>query len=146
MKFSFIKNLLGGKPKRPTRLLAITPPRREERSLLGVENLLGSIAIPEPFSLEIAGDAEGVTLLARFREGSYVEQQLGVHYPRPGSTRCPRRTTRCGCGMGSGPGPWTCASRGRSTCPCAPSRTTSCWSRAPPPDLRHRLPLRPETG
>ena len=82
MKFSFVKNFLGGKPKRPVRLLAITPPRREERSLLGVENLLGSIAIPEPFSLDIAGDAQGVTLLARFREGSYVEQQLGVHYPQ----------------------------------------------------------------
>ena len=82
MKFGFVKNFLGGKPKRPVRLLAITPPRREERSLLGVENLLGSIAIPEPFSLEIAGDAQGVTLLARFREGSYVEQQLGVHYPQ----------------------------------------------------------------
>ncbi len=82
MKPNPIAWLLPGKPKRPTRLLAITPPRREERSLLGVENLLGSIAVPEPFSLEIAGDAEGVTLLARCREGSYVEQQLGVHYPQ----------------------------------------------------------------
>ena len=82
MKFSFIKNFLGGKPKRPARLVAITPPRREERSLRGVENLLNAIAVPEPFSLEIAGDAGGVTLLARFREGSYVEQQLGAHYPQ----------------------------------------------------------------
>ena len=47
-----------------------------------MENLLNAISIPEPFSLEIAGDAEGVTLLARCREGSYVEQQLGAHYPQ----------------------------------------------------------------
>ena len=47
-----------------------------------MENLLGSIAVPEPFSLEIAGDAAGVTLLARCREGSFVKQQLGVHYPQ----------------------------------------------------------------
>ena len=47
-----------------------------------MENLLSSIAVPEPFSLEIAGDAAGVTLLARCREGSFVKQQLGAHYPQ----------------------------------------------------------------
>ena len=57
-------------------------PRTGERTLLGVENLLGSIAVPEPFSLEIAGDTGGVTLLARCREGSFVKQQLSVHYPQ----------------------------------------------------------------
>ena len=50
--------------------------------MLGVENLLSSIAVPEPFSLEIAGDSGGVTLLVRCREGSFVRQQLGVHYPQ----------------------------------------------------------------
>ena len=38
-------------------LLAVTPPRTGERTLLGVENLLQSIAAPEPFSLELAGHA-----------------------------------------------------------------------------------------
>ena len=42
-------------PKPPV-LLAVTPPRTGERTLLGVENLLQSIAVPEPFSLELAGD------------------------------------------------------------------------------------------
>ena len=82
MKWNFITGMLKGRPPPATRLLAVTPPRTGERTLLGVENLLGSIAVPEPFSLEIAGDAAGVTLLARCREGSFVKQQLGVHYPQ----------------------------------------------------------------
>ncbi len=32
--------------------------------------------------MEIAGDVDGVTLLARCREGSFVRQQVGVHYPQ----------------------------------------------------------------
>ena len=63
-------------------LLAVTPPRTGERTLLGVENLLASIAVPEPFSLELAGDAGGVTLLARCRDGQVVRQQLAAHYPQ----------------------------------------------------------------
>ena len=57
-----IKKLLfgDGRNKRPPALLAVTPPRTGERTLLGVENLLQSIAVPEPFSLELAGDAVGV--------------------------------------------------------------------------------------
>ena len=50
-------------------LLAVTPPRTGERTLLGVENLLGSIAVPEPFSLDLCGDASGVTLMARCLDG-----------------------------------------------------------------------------
>ena len=82
MKLSSIKRLFGGKPLPEPRLVAITSERTGERTLLGVENLLSSIAVPEPFSLEIAGDAAGVTLLARCREGSFVKQQLGAHYPQ----------------------------------------------------------------
>ena len=66
----------------PPVLLAITPPRNAERTVLGVENLLSSIAVPEPFSLELAGDADGVTLLARCREQEVVRQQLSAHYPQ----------------------------------------------------------------
>ena len=82
MKQNFIARLFKGGAKPATRLMAVTPPRTGERTMLGVENLLGSIAVPEPFSLEIAGDSGGVTLLARCREGSFVRQQLGVHYPQ----------------------------------------------------------------
>ena len=82
MKLSSIKKLFGGKPRPESRLVAITSERTGERTLLGVENLLSSIAVPEPFSLEIAGGDAGVTLLARCREGSFVKQQLGAHYPQ----------------------------------------------------------------
>ena len=63
-------------------LLAVTPPRTGERTLLGVENLLQSIAVPEPFSLELAGDMDGVTLLARCLDDQVVRGQLSAHYPQ----------------------------------------------------------------
>ena len=68
-------------PKQPV-LLAVTPPRTGERTLLGVENLLASIAVPEPFSLELAGDEGGVTVLARCLDGQVVRQQIATHYPQ----------------------------------------------------------------
>ena len=63
-------------------LLAVTPPRTGERTLLGVENLLQSIAVPEPFSLELAGTADGVTLMARCLDDRVVRGQLSAHYPQ----------------------------------------------------------------
>ena len=63
-------------------LLAVTPPRTGERTLLGVENLLQSIAVPEPFSLELAGDMDGVTLMARCLDDQVVRGQLSAHYPQ----------------------------------------------------------------
>ena len=63
-------------------LLAVTPPRTGERTLLGVENLLQSIAVPEPFSLELAGGADGVTLMARCIDREVVRSQLSAHYPQ----------------------------------------------------------------
>ena len=63
-------------------LLAVTPPRAGERTLLGVENLLQSIAVPEPFSLELAGDMDGVTLMARCLDDQVVRGQLSAHYPQ----------------------------------------------------------------
>ena len=65
-------------------LLAVTPPRTGERTLLGVENLLASIAVPEPFSLELCGDASGVTLMARCLDDQVVRRQLAAHYPQAG--------------------------------------------------------------
>ena len=63
-------------------LLAVTPPRTGERTLLGVENLLQSIAVPEPFSLELAGDMDGVTLMARCLDDRVVRGQMSAHYPQ----------------------------------------------------------------
>ena len=68
--------------EKPPVLLAVTPPRAGERTLLGVENLLASIAVPEPFSLELTGDADGVTLMARCHDGQVVRSQLSAHYPQ----------------------------------------------------------------
>ena len=78
------KNLLFGddQDKKSPVLLAVTPPRAGERTLLGVENLLQSIAVPEPFSLELAGDMDGVTLLARCLDDRVVRAQLSAHYPQ----------------------------------------------------------------
>ena len=78
------KNLLFGndEEKKGPVLLAVTPPRTGERTLLGVENLLQSIAVPEPFSLELAGDMDGVTLMARCLDDRVVRGQLSAHYPQ----------------------------------------------------------------
>ncbi len=79
-----VKKMLFGEGRRKPEpvLLAVTPPRTGERTLLGVENLLQSIAVPEPFSLELAGDANGVSLLARCQDDRVVRQQLAAHYPQ----------------------------------------------------------------
>ncbi|MXY42476.1 MAG: type IV secretion system DNA-binding domain-containing protein [Dehalococcoidia bacterium] len=83
MKLNTRNILLGDKAddKGPV-LLAVTPPRAGERTLLGVENLLQSIAVPEPFSLELAGDMDGVTLMARCLDDRVVRGQLSAHYPQ----------------------------------------------------------------
>ena len=83
MKLNPIQWLFGSdSKKRPPVLLAVTPPRTGERTLLGVENLLNSLAVPEPFSLEMAGDSGGVTLLARCRDQEVVRGQITAHYPQ----------------------------------------------------------------
>ena len=78
------KNILfgGDEGKKSPVLLAVTPPRTGERTLLGVENLLQSVAVPEPFSLELAGDMDGVTLMARCLDDRVVRGQLSAHYPQ----------------------------------------------------------------
>ena len=79
-----VRNIILGEKqaKKPPVLLAVTPHRTGERTLLGVENTLQSIAVPEPFSLELATDADGVTLLARCQDDRVVRQQLAAHYPQ----------------------------------------------------------------
>ncbi len=81
MKQNPIRKLFGSDDKTPA-LLAVTPPRTGERTLLGVENLLQSIAVPEPFSLELAGDMDGVTLMARCLDDRVVRGQIAAHYPQ----------------------------------------------------------------
>ena len=82
MKVSPLRWLMNDEGKKPPVLLAVTPPRTGERTLLGVENMLGSIAVPEPFSLELAGDMDGVTLLARCRDDQVVRGQIAARYPQ----------------------------------------------------------------
>ena len=81
MKLNPIPFLFGRAEPSPPVLLAVTPPKTGERTLLGVENML-SFAVPEPFSLELAGDADGVTLLVRCRDNAVVRQQVSAHYPQ----------------------------------------------------------------
>ena len=83
MKFNLKEVLFGhGDEKKDSVLLMVTPPRTGERTLLGVENLLQSIAVPEPFSLELAGTADGVILMARCVDREVVRGQLSAHYPQ----------------------------------------------------------------
>ena len=82
MKLNPIDRLFGSEDAKTPVLLAVTPPRTGERTLLGVENLLQSIAVPEPFSLELAGDVDGVTLMARCMDDRVVRSQITAHYPQ----------------------------------------------------------------
>ena len=95
MNLNLVRWLMNDRDRRPPVLLAVTPPRTGERTLLGVENMLGSIAVPEPFSLELAGDTDDVTLLARCLEDQVVRGQIAARYPRRRYRRCPPRTTPC---------------------------------------------------
>ena len=82
MKLNPKEILFGEDTEKKPVLLAVTPPRAGERTLLGVENLLQSIAVPEPFSLELAADMDGVTLMARCLDAAVVRGQLSAHYPQ----------------------------------------------------------------
>ena len=82
MQLNPFPRLFGRREPPAVKLLAVTPPRTGERTLVAVENLLGSIALPEPFSLEIAGDADGVSVLTRCGERSLARQQLEAYYPQ----------------------------------------------------------------
>ncbi|MYC38948.1 MAG: hypothetical protein F4X66_18865 [Chloroflexi bacterium] len=83
MNINIKKALFGDRRDRlPPVLLAVTPPRTGERTLLGVENLLQSVAVPEPFSLELAGDSGGVTLMVRCQDDRVVRSQVSAHYPQ----------------------------------------------------------------
>ncbi len=81
MSISIRSIFLGGQRKREPVLLAVTLPRSGECTLLGVENLLASIAVPDPFSLDLAGDSGGVTLLARCLDPEVVRGQIAARYP-----------------------------------------------------------------
>ena len=84
MRLNFIKNndRADDRADKTPVLLAVTPPRTGDRNLLSVENLLGSVTAPEPFSLELAGDADGVTVMARCHDEDVLRGQIAVHYPQ----------------------------------------------------------------
>ena len=117
-------------PAEPT-LLAITPPRTGERTLLGVENLLGSIAVPEPFSLELASGPSGVGLMVRCLGSEAVRGQIAAYYPQARV----RELAAAADPLAIGPGEqaWTLGLRasGRTTSRCAHSPTATCSIRAP---------------
>ena len=141
------KNILFGndEDKKGPVLLAVTPPRTGERTLLGVENLLQSIAVPEPFSLELAGDMDGVTLMARCLDAQVVRGQLSAHYPQAriqqvGPDDDPLR-------LEEGEQAWSVTLRadGPEYVPLAPSATTTCSTPAPTPSSPSWGRSRPST-
>ena len=127
------KNLLFGtdEDKKDPVLLAVTPPRAGERTLLGVENLLQSIAVPEPFSLELAGDMDGVTLMARCIDDQVVRGQLSAHYPQARIRKVDPGDYPLRLEEGSRRGRSPFGPTAPSTSPCAPSGTTTCSTPAP---------------
>ena len=111
----------------------MTPPRTGERTLLGVENFLRSIAIPEPFSLELAGDMDGVTLMARCRDKGVVQSQISTHYPQARIAEVPPEEDPLR--LGEDEEAWGTSLRvqGPPLSPCEPSGTTTCWTPAQTP-------------
>ena len=77
-----IRRIFKGDDEPAVKLLAVRPSRTGTRTMLGVENVVNSIAVPEPFALEIAGDADGVALMVRCGDKQVVKQQIGAHYPQ----------------------------------------------------------------
>ena len=90
--FSPLKRLFGPRKKTEPVLLSITPPRKGERTMLGVENMLQAIAVPEPFSLEIVGDSDGVRFLVRCLDARVVRRQIAIHYPQARVRQLPPET------------------------------------------------------
>ena len=82
MRFSFFRTSRQVPETDPLSLLTVTPPRSGERTLVGVENMLQAIASPEPFSLEVAADADGAALMVRCPAEEIVRGQLSAHYPQ----------------------------------------------------------------
>ncbi len=80
--FSCLKRIFQSRKPGPPVLLSIRPPRSGERTMLGVENMLQSIAVPEPFSLELTGDADGVRILVRCQDARAIRRQVSAHYPQ----------------------------------------------------------------
>ena len=137
LKDRIIRKILGRGEDPPQRLWSVIPPRTGERTMLGVENLLASIAAPEPFSLEMAGDADGVTLMARCLDGSVVEQQMSAHYPQAvilevDPENDPLRLVEGERAWSTTLRAWTA----RSSCRCEPSATTTCSTKGPTPSSR----------
>ncbi len=62
-------------------LVRVKPPRLGEHTLLSFENLLESLDAEKPFSLELAAEHSGLSMLIRSEQADRVAQQLRSHYP-----------------------------------------------------------------
>ena len=91
-----------------------------------------AIAVPEPFSLELAGDANGVTLLARCLDDQVVSGQIAARYPQARiQTLDPEGRPPANGGGRDGLGHDAAGPPARSTRRSAPSGTMTSWTRAP---------------
>ena len=97
MKTNPLRLLFGGGDggDRPV-LLRITPPRTGERTMLGVESMLSAVAVPEPFSLELAGGPAASPSWPAACGTGRCAASWPPATPRDASTRSRRRTTPCG--------------------------------------------------
>ena len=59
----------------------------------------------EPFSLELAGDSDGVALLACCHDDQVVRQQLSAHYPQARIHEVPPEDDPLASARGAGMGP-----------------------------------------
>lgn len=69
----------------PPRLIEVVTPRTNVASLTSAENLLGAVAVAEPFALEIAADHQARRFLVRVASDAVLQHlrgQLGASYPQ----------------------------------------------------------------
>jgi hypothetical protein len=69
----------------PAWVLEVITPRTNEASLTSAENLLGAVALPQPFALEIAADHHARRFLVRAATPAMMQHlhgQLGATYPQ----------------------------------------------------------------
>ena len=133
MKLNPIRWLMNDEGQKAPVLLAVTPPRTGERTLLGVENMLGSIAVPEPFSLELAGDADGVTLMARCLQDQVVRGQIAARYPQAQIQEIPAEDDPLRLGEEEQAWSMTLRADGPEYVPLRTFRTTTCSTPARTP-------------
>ena len=122
-------------PQSPRAAGGDAAPHRESARCWAWRTCSSSIAVPEPFSLEMAGDMDGVTLMARCLDGGGgAGPDFRPTTPRPASTEVPQAEDPLR--LEEGEQAWSMTLRAQAaptTRPCGSSATTTCWTPARTP-------------